>query len=107
MVRSDNAGALALVAKLKAHSPNLALIARELALTLAHGVHVPDMVQHLPGIANVIADALSRTHQPGSKPVRSAYLASSVDVSKQVAVRDLSWWKCHDSALPASHEGQE
>ena len=59
-VRSDNIGALCMVASMRARTPALALIARELALDIGDATYRPDMVAHLPGVSNVAADSLSR-----------------------------------------------
>ena len=65
-MKSDNMTALECIAtlKLKVGSP-YALIARELALTFADGEYAPDICAHIPGVANEIADKLSRFVQPG------------------------------------------
>ena len=36
------------------------VVAKELALDIAQGVYRPQLVQHVPGLANKSADALSR-----------------------------------------------
>ena len=40
-------------------------MARELALDIGDGSYRPSIVTHIPGISNVIADALSRRFQEG------------------------------------------
>ena len=65
-VRSDSVSALTLVAKMRSKTPQSSTIARELALSMAiHGIR-PRIVAHTPGVANVLADALSRRFQPGA-----------------------------------------
>ena len=65
-VRSDNMTALAAIAYFKASSHStVAKLARELALEVADGTFAPEFNQHVPGAANIIADALSRRLQPG------------------------------------------
>ena len=66
-VRSDSVSALMLVLNLKASGIGPGIIAREVALDIAESVYRPDFVQHVPGISNVICDALSRLHQPDAK----------------------------------------
>ena len=39
-------------------------MAREIALTLAASVVRPRIIEHTPGVANKLADALSRRYQP-------------------------------------------
>ena len=55
------------LAKMQPHSPTLGVIAREMALDVAGLSYAPDIVRHIPGIANVSADALSRRYEPFSK----------------------------------------
>ena len=62
---SDNIAALSLVAEMKASIS--ALIARELALILSETAFQPRFIQHLPGVMNQDADALSRIYEPGGK----------------------------------------
>jgi hypothetical protein len=66
-VRGDNVTMLSLLVRLRppTDSPGLGLIARELALDIAESVYAPDVSEHLPGIANMVADALSRKFEVG------------------------------------------
>jgi hypothetical protein len=64
-VRSDSMTALMLCFNMKAKGVGCNVIARELALTLGASVHRPRIFSHTPGIANILADALSRRYQPG------------------------------------------
>ena len=57
--------ALAAVGYFKARSPEVAVVARELALVMADGEYAPDFFSHLPGVANYASDMLSRQYQPG------------------------------------------
>ena len=41
-------------------------MAREIALDVACNEHSPYIVQHIPGVDNVIADPLSRRFMPGA-----------------------------------------
>ena len=43
---------------------NLGLIAREAALDISKGICEPTVGEHIPGIANVLADVLSRRLDP-------------------------------------------
>ena len=69
MVRGDSVAMLTLLLKMrpKADKVNLGLIARELALDVAEGVFEPVVGVHLPGVANVLADVLSRRLDPRYK----------------------------------------
>ena len=67
-VKSDNATALTLLTKLrpKQDCPQLAVIARELALRLVDLSFPPD-ADHVPGASHVFADELSRVYAPTGK----------------------------------------
>ena len=62
-VRSDNLGALFMGAQMR--STASAVISREVALLYGEGSFEPRVFQHLPGVANVLADTLSRMNEPG------------------------------------------
>jgi hypothetical protein len=66
-VRGDNMTMLQLLVRLRppTASRGLGLISREIALDIAEAAYSPDVSEHLPGIANLTADALSRKHEPG------------------------------------------
>ena len=59
-IRSDNVGALILLSKLKTTSARNAIIAREFALDLGDASFAPRIIEHIPGVTNVICDSLSR-----------------------------------------------
>ena len=63
-VKSDNVGALTLMLKMRPATPQMAIIGREIALCLAE-LAFPQRVTHTPGISHIVADMLSRVHQPG------------------------------------------
>ena len=62
---SGNTSALAMSAKLKITVSTV--ISRELALLLSETSFQPPVVEHLPGVMNSHADALSRLWQPDAK----------------------------------------
>ena len=62
-ITGDNASPLTLVTKMRPPSPELAIIARELALRLVELSFPPD-AQHKSGAGHVFADALSRVYSP-------------------------------------------
>ena len=66
-LRGDNIASLVLFSTLKTHSKQLSMIAREFALDLGTAAFRPEVVQHVPGISNVVADQLSRRYEPGRK----------------------------------------
>ena len=63
VVRGDNLSALSMVLKMRPRTPAMGIIAREIALCLVHYSFLP-AVYHTPGVAHVIADALSRIFDP-------------------------------------------
>jgi len=65
-VRGDSVAMLTLVINMRPKSAAMALIGQELALTIASSTFIPIVSEHIPGIANVAADHLSRWHQPGA-----------------------------------------
>ena len=64
-IRGDNMSALEMISTLKSRGAGQARIARELALDLADGTWVPDVLNHEPGVSNTTADVLSRKFQEG------------------------------------------
>jgi len=64
-LKGDSMTMLSLVVNMRPSSPQLSLIGQELSLVFSNVAFVPIMAQHIPGVANVAADALSRWHQPG------------------------------------------
>ena len=76
-VRGDNITMLTMVSSLKGTSPSLNKIARELALEFAAAAFKPIATVHVPGVANVLADKLSRMHAPGYSAEVPAQLAQS------------------------------
>ena len=62
-VRSDNLGALFLGAQMKFKASNF--IAREVAWVYSESAFEPRVFVHLPGVANTLADHLSRMNAPG------------------------------------------
>ena len=64
-VRGDSVAMLTAVMHMKAAAGgSTILIAREIALDVAESAYAPDVGSHLPGDANVTADALSRRWDP-------------------------------------------
>ena len=90
-LRGDNVSALVLFATLKTQSKSLALIAREFALDLGTACYKPEVVQRLPGIANVLADTLSRKYDPGKTFVLHPLLTSAAEVCPPP--RPITWWR--------------
>ena len=65
-VRGDSVAMLTLVLMMKSKPgvENTGLIAREIALDVAGGVYAPAAGGHVPGVANTLADSLSRRCMP-------------------------------------------
>ena len=63
-LRSDSVSALVLAMKLKTHGAACGIIARELALDMAVESFPPVIAEHVPGIANLVPDILSRRYDP-------------------------------------------
>jgi len=93
-VKSDNVAALTMVCKMQPHSERMAIIARELALDIGMSSVSPDDAVHIPGIANVAADILSRLNQPGKVTPIPAYLTA--DLRWDCQPRPPGWYR----ALP-------
>ena len=97
-LRGDNISALTAAVKLKAASGMMRFLARELAFTFSRFAFEPDVVQHVPGIANTTADALSRCFCPSADYTLPVFLLQSV-VRTHVPVRDTSFY--HTSSYAA------
>ena len=69
--------------KLVAKSPLLNALTKELALELSEFAHPVLVYEHIPGVSNVIADALSRNTIPRA-------LEGVIEVTPPV--RDDTWW---------------
>lgn len=63
-VKSDNVGALRMLLNLSSKAANINVVARELALDLARGNYSLGELEHIPGVTNVMPDALSRLWAP-------------------------------------------
>ena len=74
-VRSDSVTALSMMARMHTSSPSVGVVAREVAFTLSRACVRPSVIAHTPGVANKLADALSRRYQPGVSWQRPAAIA--------------------------------
>ena len=97
-VRSDSITALTMVLKLKAKGAGTSIISREMALDIAEAVYSPSIASHLPGVANITADVLSRFDE--GNPSLPPHLRGVPRA--QLAVRDHRWWRSlrRPSAVP-------
>ena len=90
-VSGDNMAALSMITRMQPHSYSLGVVARELALDIADAVYEPQLASHVPGVANIAADCLSRKFQPDKKFVLPEVLADSTEVHP--AERNDAWWR--------------
>ena len=90
-VSSDNMGALSMMCRMQPHSASLGVVAREVALDIADAIYEPQLASHVPGVANVAADALSRKYQPDFQYALPAILQASAEVHPPE--RTPSWWR--------------
>jgi hypothetical protein len=90
-VRGDNLTALNLLINLRVKGEGPSLIGRELALDLGDSAYAPNLVEHIPGVANDLSDTLSRRtdskKQPWSLPEVLKHVART-----PVPVRDASFY---------------
>ena len=67
-VHGDNFKALTMLLSMNVRGAGPNLIAHDVALELADGAFAPQVVAHLPGVANGLSDALSRRFDPAKAP---------------------------------------
>ena len=89
-VKGDNIGALTAVLKLRAKDPMLNAIAREIALDIREGRYEVTLLQHIPGISNVLPDALSRQYSPDPKPFPESLRGAR---HREVPSRGTDFWR--------------
>ena len=87
-VKSDSVGTLVMVIRMKASGEGTGLISVELALDIADSLHEPQVGEHIPGVANVLADYLSRLDAYADAPVPHPLRQVRW---RDVPVRDRSW----------------
>ena len=88
-IRSDNMSALALACRLKTSAASRS-IGKEIAMVYTSAAFEPKVVEHIPGITNTVADALSRIGDGSGAfeaPDELAHLVES-----PVPVRDESFY---------------
>ena len=97
-VRGDNVGALMLLVKMRPSSPEQAIIARELALITAKTAFPPNVV-HTPGIAHVLADGLSRVHDPKHRGGIPEHPALREAIKDTPPPRPREWYRTLDTPV--------
>ena len=91
--RSDNLSALFMLSKMQPKSASLSVVAREVALDIASSAYAPDFTEHVPGISNIIADELSRKHQPGVSFKLPKFLFHAKEHVPSPRLE--AWWTCY------------
>ena len=76
-VRTDSAAAMGAAMSWRSPAPRLNEVAKELCADAAAGLFAVDLVEHVPGIANVWADALSHLRVPEELGASGASRASA------------------------------
>ncbi len=79
-------------------------IARELALDVGDGAYFPEVVRHIPGIANGLADKLSRACAPSETPWQVPPEVSTARRDETIA-RYRQWWRSITQA-PVKHQSE-
>ena len=102
-VAGDSVSMLTLVIHMRAptQSKALGVIAREIALDVAHAVYQPDVATHIPGMANKVPDILSRRHQPGTSWQVPPFLAQVA--ATPAPIRDESYY---NTLTPPDHQSE-
>ena len=91
-LRTDNVGALTVMSSLKGKGNALSLIAREAALDLANCSYFPQIIEHIPGISNVVPDSLSRKDDPSHQPWHLPWQCHHAR-EEAVPQRTRLWWR--------------
>ena len=99
-VRSDSLSALRSMVKLSSRSPDLNLVARELALDAVLGLYTIGLGIHIPGVSNKLPDDLSRLWAPEPHSFPSELVG--VPETKP-PLRDSSFWK---TSTPTHRRGR-
>ena len=89
-VKSDSVSALILIVKMKTSGVGTSILAREMALNIADALYEPNVCEHIPGIANVIADHLSRMTEQADAPLPAQLRHAR---RRYFEPRDRDWWR--------------
>ena len=92
-IRSDNVGALTVTSSLKGRGHALTLVSRELAFEFGSCEYAPDVIEHLPGVANTTADVLSRRFDPSKAADWGIPTLLRTVPEARVCDRPASWWQ--------------
>ena len=90
-----------MVLKMRPKTDKMAIIAREIALCLVHYSFLP-AVYHTPGVAHVIADALSRIYDPSKPEARDIlhHPALAQAALTEMPVRTPEYYRALEPASP-------
>ena len=91
-LQGDNVTALLMASRLQSPPRGVNYIAGELALEFTKASFVPMIVEHIPGIANEIADVLSRRRDPARAPTWRLPPVLADLVLTVVPIRDSSYY---------------
>ena len=74
-------------------SGSCVIVGREMALVLAAGCYKPAVAKHIAGIANKVADSLSRKHDPSCRGTWKvpSFLEGATEVFPEERTR--GWWR--------------
>jgi len=90
-IRTDSSAAVGAWRKERSNTPKINAIVREMALDQAEGLYTIDVIQHLPGVLNTLADALSRMHMPENPAPLPPELQGCIRGHPED--RDARWWR--------------
>jgi hypothetical protein len=90
-IKGDSVAMLTLILKMRPPTPELGLISREIALDVAESCYRPKIMTHIPGVANTIADQLSREYGPKAGGELPRALCGAVRIF--VPVRNNSYFR--------------
>ena len=88
---TDNWTTISMLSKLKSSTTSLRKIAKELALLFTQVGQGPEIIQHVPGVSHVIADALSRRFETEGWTIPTMLLEHNAPEAHP-PTRDLQRW---------------
>ena len=89
-LRGDNITMLSMITDFGGLSPAVNLLTCETAILIALACYRPVGAEHAPGVANAVADALSRRFQPGKPWALPSFLVGTPETT--LPLRDESWY---------------
>jgi hypothetical protein len=101
--RGDNVGSLHMMMELKIRGDGPTKIARELALELGDGAYAPEVTEHIPGLINIEADALSRRYDPSKGPWQAPAFVAGIEETL-LPPRPVGYYKSMGPPLRSAHE---